>query len=261
MSEPLVFLYGILALVMELTPITLETVCPPQDDLLAKIRASSLSLEEHDVIALSSKVVAIGQGRCVPREGTDLDALTRQEADLYLDRALTPGRFVMHTIKGSSLIAHAGIDPFAGYYVLWPERPQETAAELLAWFKKEYKKEHLYLVLTDSRSVFLRRGVIGTAIAWAGFEPVYDNRMRTDLLGHASGGSQTNIPDALAAAAVFVMGEANEGTPLVRIRNAPYVQNAQTGRRAKFNDYECSMEEDIFAPFMKDLPWKKGGDL
>ena len=244
---------------MEVTPFHIETLRPPKDDLCTKIRASSLTLKEHDVVALSSKVVAIGEGRCVVREGTDLDALTRQEADLYLDRNQTPGGFVMHTIKNNTLIAHAGIDPFAGYYVLWPEDPKRSAEELLAWFKKEYKLENLYLILTDSRSVFMRRGVIGTAIAWAGFEPVYDNRMREDLLGFRSGGSQTNIPDALAATAVFAMGEANEGTPLVRIRNAPYVQESKTGNRKVFNSYEFPMEEDIFAPFMKDLPWKKGG--
>lgn len=244
---------------MELTPIRIETLIPPKDDLLAKIKASSLTLEEHDVIAISSKVVAIGQGRCIPQKGVDQDALIKEHADEYLERSLVPGGFVMHTIKSGTLIPNAGIDPFGGYYVLWPEDPKKTAEELLAWFKQEYGLEHLYLILTDSRSVFLRRGVIGMAVAWAGFEPVYDNRMRADLLGEKSSGSQTNVPDALAAAAVFVMGEANEGTPLVRIRNAPYVANPQTGRKEDFNTFEFSKEEDIFAPFMRDLPWKKGG--
>lgn len=243
---------------MEVTPIHLETLRPPKDDLLGKIRDSALSLEEHDVVAISSKVVAIHQGRCVPEEAIDQDDLVRQEADLYLERDAVPGGFVMHTLKEGTFIPNAGIDPFAGYRVLWPEWPQETARELLEWFKKEYKKEHLYLVLTDSRSVFLRRGVVGMAVAWAGFEPVYDNRNRTDLLGYDSGGSQTNVADALAASAVFVMGEANEGTPVVRIRNAPYVRDSQTGRKKKFNDYQFSMEEDIFAPFLATAPWKRG---
>lgn len=186
------------------------------------------------------------------------DELIKQEADWYLERDTVPGGFVIHTMKDGSLIPNAGVDPFAGYRVLWPERPQEAAAELLAWFKKEYQKEHLYLVLTDSRSVFLRRGVVGMAVAWAGFEPVYDNRVRKDLLGHDSGGSQTNVADSLAAAAVFVMGEANEGTPLVRVRNAPYLREPQISRKKKFNSFQFSIEEDIFAPFLKNAPWKKG---
>ncbi|MDB5245490.1 MAG: putative folate metabolism gamma-glutamate ligase [Parcubacteria group bacterium] len=243
---------------MEITPFHIDTLVPPKDDLLSKIRTSDLTLEEHDVIALSTKVVSIGQGRCVLREGTDRDALIASEADQYLERDQTPGGFVMHTITNGMLMVNAGIDPFAGYYVLWPEQPKKTAEDLLAWFKKEYKKEHLYLVLTDSRSVFLRRGVIGMAVAWAGFEPIYDNRAQNDLLGFPGGGSQTNVPDSLAASAVFCMGEANEGTPLVRMRNVPYVRESQTGRKKKFNTFEFGVEEDIFAPFLKNLPWKKG---
>lgn len=241
---------------MELESFNVDTLLPPQDDLLTKIRNSSLTLKDHDVIALSSKVVAIGEGRCVSIEGTRVDDLIREESERYLERSETPGGFVMHTLKNGTLIPNAGIDPFAGYYVLWPEDPQRSASELLAWFKKTYEVEHLYLVLTDSRSVLLRRGVVGIAIAWAGFEPVYDNRARVDLLGNPSGGSQTNIPDALAASAVYVMGEANEGTPLVRIRNAPYLQKPQTQQKEEFTSYTFGVEEDIFAPFLKRAPWK-----
>lgn len=242
---------------MQIDSFKLETLRPPKDDLQEKIRASALTLENHDVIALSSKVVSIGEGRCIPMAEVSQDELITREADQYLERSETPGGFVLHTLKQGTLIPNAGIDPFGEHYILWPEDPQKSAESLLAWFKKTYQIEHLYLIITDSRSVLLRRGVVGIAIAWAGFEPVYDNRVRTDLLGNPSAGSQTNIPDALAAAAVYAMGEANEGTPLVRIRNAPYLKEAQTKRKEEFNSYTFLMEEDIFAPFLTRAPWKK----
>ncbi len=244
---------------MEITSFRIETVLPPKDDLLTKIKNSDLTLEEHDVIAISTKVVSIWKGRCLLAEGINKDDLIKQEAEMYLERSEVPGEYVMHTITEGLLMPSAGIDPFAGYFVLWPENPKVVAEELLAWFKETYKREHLYVVLTDSRSVFLRRGVVGIALAWAGFEPLYDDRVRKDLLGHASGGSQTNVPDSLAASAVLVMGEANEQTPIVRIRNAPYVREKQTGRKKVFNTFEFTMNEDLFAPFMNRLPWKRGG--
>lgn len=243
---------------MEVTAFQVDTLVPPKDDLLAKIQASALSLEEYDVIAISSKVVSIWKGRCVPAKDIEKDDLIRQEAGLYLERSEVPGGYVMHTITDGLLMPSAGIDPFADYFVLWPENPMRVAEELLAWFKATYKLEHLYVVLTDSRSVFLRRGVVGVALAWAGFEPLYDGRVRTDLLGFASGGSQTNVPDSLAATAVLAMGEANEQTPVVRIRNAPYVRENQTGRKEIFNSFTFDMNEDLFAPFMNRLPWKRG---
>lgn len=188
------------------------------------------------------------------------DTLITREADQYLERSETPGGFVMHTITNGTLIPNAGIDPFGGHYVLWPEDPMKSAQELLAWLKNEYGREHLYVIVTDSRSTLMRRGVVGIAIGWAGFSPVYDNRLRRDLLGERSGGSQTNIPDALAAAAVFVMGEANEGTPLVRIRNAPYVQEAGHVRKEANSSYLFPMSEDIFAPFLTRPSWKSAQD-
>jgi F420-0:gamma-glutamyl ligase len=243
---------------MEVTPFKIDILKPPQDDLLSKIKSSSLTLQNGDVVAISSKVVAIHQGRCVPRGEVDRDQLIKDESQFYLDRSETPGEFVMHTIINNTFIPNSGMDPFADYYVLWPEEPKQAAEDLLSWFKQEYKLEKLYLVLTDSHSVFLRRGVVGMAIAWAGFEPLYDNRLTNDLLGHKTRGSQTNLPDSLAASAVLVMGEANEQTPIVRIRNAPYVGEDRVARTDVFNSYEIKMEEDIFAPFMK-VGWKKGG--
>ena len=251
---------------MEVTPFKLEILKPPKDDLLSKIKASTLTLEEHDCIAVSSKVVSIWQGRCVPREKEGKEELIKKEADWYLDEPEElslgetstgkPMRYgVIHTIKDGILIPNAGIDPFGGHYVLWPEKPKETAEELLKWFKKEYNREHLYLVIVDSRSVLMRQGAVGIALSWAGFNPLYDNRKRKDLLGFDSGGTQTNLPDSIAAAAALAMGEANEQTPVARIRGVQYLSNPKPSP----DNFEISIEEDLFAPFLKNQNWRKGG--
>lgn len=242
---------------MEITPFKTEILRPPKDDLLAKIKASDLSPQEGDVIAVASKIVSIWQGRCVLKSENNKDDLTRRESQTYLERSETPGDAVMHTITNGVLIPSAGIDPFGDYYVLWPEKPMEAAAELLEWFKKEYKIEKLFLIITDSRSLPLRQGVTGFALAWAGFEPLHDGRNRKDLLGVDSGGSQVNLPDSLAAAAVLAMGEANEQTPLARIRSVPYlnVRNLGFGQKEEF---QIAPEKDIFAPFLKNQNWKRG---
>lgn len=240
---------------MEITPFKIGILVPPKDDLLSKIKDSELSLEEGDVIAVSSKVVSIWQGRCVLKSERTKDDLTKEEAEMYLEREATPGSAVMHTITDGMLIPSSGIDPFGDYYVLWPREPQKTAEELLQWFKKTYGVQKLFLVITDSRSLPLRQGVTGFAVAWAGFEPLFDNRNRKDLLGNESGGSQVNLPDSLAAAAVLAMGEANEQTPLARIRNAPYLSE----QKPSDEPFEIPMDKDIFAPFLKNVSWKSRG--
>lgn len=237
---------------MEIISYRLDLLTPPKDDLLSKIRASALALQEGDCVAVSSKVVAIHQGRCVPRDPAKKEDLVREEADWYLDEPPVHG--VIHTIKNGTLIANAGIDPMGGYHVLWPERPKESAEELLAWFKKEYGIRELYLVIVDSRSVMLRQGAVGIALGWAGFNPLYDNRKRKDLFGFDTGGTQTDLPDSLAAAAALQMGEANEQTPLAVIRGVPFLPNAKPSP----DEFEITKEDDIYAPLLKGN-WKKGG--
>lgn len=240
---------------MEVIAFSIDLLRPPKDDLFSKIKASALTLEEGDVVAISSKVVSIHEGRCVERDFTKKDELVKQEADLYLPREEMRDGAVVHTITNGILIPSAGIDPLGQYYVLWPENPQKSADELLSWFKKEYNIKNLYLIMTDSRSVFLRKGVVGIALAWAGFEPLYSNKNRVDLMGINSGGSQTNIPDSLAAAASFVMGEANERTPLVRMRHVPFIGDKE---HVSDDAFASAIEEDLFEPFLKNVPWQKG---
>lgn len=237
---------------MEVTAFKTALLTPPKDDLLSKIKASALTLAEGDCVAFASKVVAIHQGRCVPRTG-DKEALIKREADFYLDEPMNAG--VIHTIKNGVMIGNAGIDPLGDFYILWPERPKETAEELLLWFKKEYGVSDLKLIIVDSRSVFMRQGAVGIALSWAGFNPLYDNRNRVDLLGAQTGGTQTNLPDSLAAAAALAMGEANELTPLAVIRGVNYLDNPKPSP----DEFEVPLEKDLYAPFLKNQNWRKGG--
>ncbi len=48
--------------IMHIYPYKLRVLTPPKDDLKEAIRASKLSLREGDIIAISSKVVSIGEG-------------------------------------------------------------------------------------------------------------------------------------------------------------------------------------------------------
>lgn len=245
---------------MEILPIKTEALIPPQDDLLQKIRNAKSALQEGDCIAITSKVVSIWQGRCIPKEDVaDKDELIKREADMYLPRQLVPNEAVIHTITHGYLISSAGIDTNNGngHYILWPKEPKKTASELLEWFKKEFHISRLYLVMTDSRSVMLRRGASGCAIAWAGFEPLYYHAKEKDLFGEAVGTPYTtNLPDSIAAAAVLAMGEVAEQTPLAIVRGVPYFERQNESLHF---DYELTPDEDIHAPFLKSVPWEKGG--
>lgn len=239
-----------------------EKILPPKDDLLEKIKKSSFAPEEHDVVAITSKVVSIWQGRTISiDEVPDKDELIKKEAEKYIDRNLVPGQHTIHTIKEGVIIGSSGIDASNanGYYVLWPLEPMKVASQLLEWVKKTYRLKEIYLVITDSRSMPFRRGSGGFAVSWAGFDPIYDYRTRDDIFGNEMVVSMVNLPDALAASATLVMGEGAEQTPLAILRDAPMVSKTQEHGKTEFLDYEIPMEEDMYAPFFKNAPWKTGG--
>ena len=248
---------------MEIIPVKTRTLVPPKDDLLSAIKASDVDVQEGDCIAVTSKVVSIWQGRCVPTsEAPHKDEIAKKEAEFYIERDETPFGHVLHTITNNFLISSAGIDLSNAddHYVLWPKDPKQTAKELLVWFKETYKIKELFLIITDSHSVPFRRGVVGCAIGWAGFNPLYSHCGQEDLFGRELLVEHTNIPDALAAASVYVMGEANESMPLAVIRNAPYLaEAAKTTHADEQLPYEIPMEKDMYMPLFKDAPWKKGG--
>ncbi len=244
---------------MFVQPIKIPILIPPHDDLLQKIQRAKFYLHEGDIVAVTSKVVSIWQGRCVEKRLVkDKDDLIKKEADYYLDRRVVPGGHIIHTLKENFLIASAGIDESNGdgYYILWPLYPHRAARSLQLFFKKKYKVNNLGVIITDSHSMPLRRGVVGFALGWAGINPLYDYRKSRDLFGRQLKVTQANIVDALAAAAVVVMGEGAEQTPIALIRNVPYLAFKKSTTR-RFSSFQVRRTEDLFAPFLNRVPWKR----
>ena len=248
---------------MIIQPIKTKILQPPQDDLLKIISDSIKSIPEKSIVVVTSKVVSLWQGQCVPIGQYTKDELTAMEADLYLPRKSTPGAWCMHTIKNNVFIPSAGIDESNadGFYILWPKNLPAATKQLWLWLKKEYRVKNLGIIITDSHTIPLRRGVLGISLAHYGFNPLKDYRDKPDLFGRKFKMAQTNISDGLAAAAVVVMGEGSEATPICMITGIPWVQFVQKPVKSKlpFSSFEIKKKEDMYYPLFAAMPWKHGG--
>ena len=223
---------------MKLIPIKTPLI-KANDDLIsilaASIKRRRIKLRHGDILVISSKVVALSQGRIVRY---DLVKPSRRARRLARKYSLEPGCVevvlreadevyggvyrVILTLKNRILVANAGVDISnapRGYAILWPRNPKAAARRI----KEELEKlfgVRIGVIISDSYCLPLRAGTTAIALATAGFHPVVDERGRRDLFGKEMKITRHAIADDLASAAHVVMGEAGKRVPAVLIRGA-----------------------------------------
>ena len=254
---------------MRIEPIKTRILQPPKDDLLSVLNESLPKLEERSVVVVSSKVVAIWQGRCVPMPKTEpersglKDTLVKKESDWYLprDRRYRFGR--TFSIYEGVLGGSAGIDESNGdgYFILLPKDSEQAARTLQSHMRNQHGVRDIGVIVSDSRSVPMRNGTIAVALGHAGFDALYDYRGTKDVFGRTLQFERANVADTLATAANLVIGEGNECSPIAVCTDVPHVTFTDTPSHDFMLQPKVSMEDDVFAQFFEPHPWKKKDQL
>lgn len=247
---------------MIVSPIKTKPILPG-DDLYGILDKYLPKLHEGDILAVTSKIVSICQGSVVKNDGkTDKLALIRQEADTYLDLPLSETYGMTITIKNDMLVANSGIDESNGNgnFILLPRDPFGVASAIWRYLRKKYHVEKFGVIITDTHTVPLQWGTRGRSIAWCGIEPLKNYIGEPDIFQKLLHATKASIIDSLAAAAVAVMGEGNEQTPLALIRDFPFATfMSRPPTQKEINALELSIDDDIYAPLLTSVEWKKGG--
>src|SRR5688572_13979897 len=126
---------------MKLIKVRTRKFLPPKDNIYKLLQESLPSLKEGDILLITSKVVAIHQGRSIKiTPKTNKDKLSIKEADWYIERKRVPGGMSMLTIKDHTLLSSAGIDSSNGngYYILAPKKPHEEAKLIYGFLKRKH---------------------------------------------------------------------------------------------------------------------------
>src|SRR3989344_3685329 len=210
---------------MRVNAIKTHKITVKDKDILNIFNRYLPSIAERSIVVVTSKIVAICEGRTAKVAGTDKDRLIEQEAEYFLPKEENKWGFHL-TITNGIIIASSGIDESNGngQYILWPKNPQKSANMIREFLVSEYNLQEVGVVITDSRISPLRRGVTGVAIAHSGFLALKDYIGRPDIFGHNLKVTKANIADALATASVVMMGEGREQTPIGVITELPFVK-------------------------------------
>ncbi len=237
---------------IELLPIKTRIVHPPKDDISDIL--DSIKVKDGDILFISSKVLGIAEGRCFSIEKYSKDDLIRQEAERFLPYVNESGDFHVNlTVNQNILIPAAGIDESNanGYYVLWPKNPDKTCKKIRSYLMRKNNIKKLGVVATDSHTTPLRWGVTGISIGLAGIEPLEDVRNKEDLFGRKMQLTQIDKIDSLTSMAVTVMGECNESTPIVIMRNFKDINFSDT---ASMENFKIAPELDLYSPLINVMP-------
>ena len=129
-------------------------------------------------------------------------------------------KFIITETKHGFVCANAGIDESnvgEGLATPMPEDADKSAFEIREFLENEYGEE-IAVIITDTQGRAFRFGAIGTAIGCSGITPLWKRVGEQDLYGRELETTEIATGDELSAAASLIMGQANEGLPVVIIR-------------------------------------------
>lgn len=226
---------------MTLFPIQNLPLIHPGDDLaaliVAHLDAQGERLQPGDILVLAQKIVSKAEGRLVrlsnvtpSPQAEELAALGDKDprhVQVILDdsRAIIRARGGLLVMEQRSgwICANAGVDRSnvapgeEEVLALLPEDADASAEGLRARLGKLTGVEP-GVIINDSHGRAWRIGTTGVAIGCAGLPPVWNQRGLHDLFGYELMSSEECIADELAAAASLIMGQSDEGRPVVVIR-------------------------------------------
>lgn len=128
--------------------------------------------------------------------------------------------FIITETKHGFVCANAGIDESnvgEGLATPMPADADDSAKKIREFLEQEYGEE-LAVIITDTQGRAFRFGAIGTAIGCSGIDPLWRRVGEKDLYGRELETTEIATADELAAASSLIMGQADEGLPVVLIR-------------------------------------------
>lgn len=208
--------------------------------LINALQTENISLKTGDIVVIAQKIVSKAEGQYRDLAAVPVTAkaqLLAQEVDKdprLVQLILNESSEVIRKKKGVLIVEHingyvhanAGIDQsnirhdtFKEPVLLLPKAPDKSAQSLASAFN-DYFNIQCGIIINDSAGRAWREGTLGFAIGTAGFNPLLDLIGKKDREGRVLQMTKVAVADELAAAASYLMGQADEGIPAVVIRDA-----------------------------------------
>jgi coenzyme F420-0:L-glutamate ligase / coenzyme F420-1:gamma-L-glutamate ligase len=227
---------------LRLIPIPGLPSVQPGDDLAALVvERLPEPVQAGDVFVIAQKVISRIEGQLVNLADVEPSVRAREMAPTakkdprLVELILRESNEVLRLHEGVLIVeqragwvcANAGIDrsnvpPGNGEVAaLLPEDADASARKFVDRIR-ELTNQTVAAIVNDSHGRAWREGSVGVAIGVAGLRPLKDERGQHDLYGYELQTSVIGWADEIAGAASLLMGQTNEGLPVVLVRGLRY---------------------------------------
>jgi coenzyme F420-0:L-glutamate ligase/coenzyme F420-1:gamma-L-glutamate ligase len=224
---------------IEIHPIESLPIFRRGDDLVSILLKYYSSFKDNDILVIAHTIVSRIEGKEI-----DLSSIQPSEfairfaennnkdpraVEVVLSESKTIVRMseslLISETKHGFICANAGVDQSnatPNHVLTLPNDPDKTCREIQKHlFNKTGKK--IGIIISDTFGGVFRKGTTNVAIGIAGFSPILSYKGKSDLFGYILKTTEVNIADELATAGGLLMGQSNEGFPIILIRGYPNI--------------------------------------
>ncbi len=224
------------------------------------LQENHITLENNDILVVTQKIISKAENQIVILDliGPSEEALLLSEetdknpalCQVIIDQSSDilrkrPGLIISEHRIGfvcaNSGVDHSNLDQAVGDRVLCLPEDPDRSAENIRLFLEEKSGNSIGVLIIDSHGRAWRLGTVGISIGTSMVPELVNKIGDRDLFGRELRATVIGAADQLAAAAALVMGEADEGIPLVHVRGFPYPL-----QQSSINEVIRSKEKDLF---------------
>jgi len=207
--------------------------------IISSCKIEAVELLEGDIIVIAQKIISKAENAIVDlktitpsSQALEIASQTGRDARLvqvYLDESsellYVKGRMVITRHKLGFIMSSSGVDrsnvaEHSREIVVLLPKDADVSASVVREKIKALTNKAVGVIINDSGGRNDRAGSVGIAIGISGISAI-EHRSQKDLFENQAN-SQIALVDELAAAASILMGQADEGVPVVIIRGIKY---------------------------------------
>jgi coenzyme F420-0:L-glutamate ligase/coenzyme F420-1:gamma-L-glutamate ligase len=249
-----------------LNPLQKFPLIEERDDL-ARIIAESLEMNQiqlmdGDILVVTQKIVSKAEGQFVDLEEVEISKEATELAE-FVEKSpglvqviLNESNEIVKMRKGVLIAEHrlgfvcanAGVDrsnlsddQTKEVALCLPVDP-DASAKRIGQYLEQKTSTKLGILIIDSHGRAWRQGTVGISIGTYNVPMLVNKIGDVDMFGRVLKATVIAAADQLAATAALVMGEADEGTPVVHVRGFPY----PFSNTSSIKDILREKEKDLF---------------